>query len=255
MEYDPSMFQHGVKPSSQFDNPTDPLNYALARLNEERDVTLRLTPHIDTLNDVILRLIKDRSQSISSAVVELGTGTGATTASILQRSPDTQLVCVDFNTSRLERAAVRLASHLGQITFEVSDAVNYLRTIKDDSVACIVTASMLHNLPLQYRRIILSEVHRVLSPGGMFVDADKHGYRDPHIDEELFRQQIALIAQNFMDKPEYSRDWVAHFTEDYDKDEKREDYLGYLEDMGFEAQSVFGFGLDIVVSAQKIKTK
>lgn len=255
MEFDPSKFQHGVKPSSQFDSLTNPLNYALARLSEERDVTLRLTPHIDTLNDVVSRLIKDRSQRIFSPIVELGTGTGATTASILQRSPDTQLVCVDFNNSRLERAAVRLAPHLGQITFEASDAVNYLKTLKDGSVECVVTASMLHNLPLQYRRIILSEVHRVLNPGGIFVDADKHGYRDPNIDEELFRQQIALIAQNFMDEPEYGRNWIAHFTEDYDKDEKREDYLGYLEDMGFEAERVFGFGLDIVVSAQKIKTK
>ncbi|NDC83849.1 class I SAM-dependent methyltransferase, partial [bacterium] len=76
-----------------------------------------------------------------------------------------QFILLDYATNMLEQATERLSKYSDQITFIQGDARSV--PLPDASVDIIVSIRTLHHLP-DYERFI-SELHRLLRPGGIVV--------------------------------------------------------------------------------------
>ncbi len=226
--------------------------YISDRLALETEISLKLTPHLDSLQSQVAEAVcAVISNSEVPKVIEIGVGTGATTIGILERDATTSVVAVDLNRQRLERAQFRLEKYAERVSFIESDAFDYLSSLPDNSADCIYTAFTLHNLPLDSRMEIINRLYTVLKPSGVYIDADKHGTRDEGLNRKLLNEQISTIEQNIEDK-ELSQQWVEHYKKDAGIDQTREDYCEYLEKLGFKVEVLSEQGLEVVITATKI---
>lgn len=104
---------------------------------------------------------------LEGKTLELGPGSGFTTASLLALSPD--LTCIEID-SGYATGLVRSAAGKGVRVLSGDAAALPLANASFDSIVCF---AMLHHVPstvLQDR--VLGEVMRALRPGGSFIGAD-----------------------------------------------------------------------------------
>lgn len=105
-------------------------------------------------------------------VLELGCGTGSMWANHLDLVRDASLTLTDFSAGMLETAKTTLSGH-ENITFRVVDIQNI--PYPDSAFDVVIANMMLYHVPDLHRG--LSEVRRVLRPGGKFYCATygEHG--------------------------------------------------------------------------------
>ena len=107
-------------------------------------------------------------QILKGDVLEVGTGAGANAAALLERYPDIRLTATDLDPRMLESARKRLTRFSDRVRIQPGDAVS-LR-FDDASFDAVVSMIMLHHVGDW--RAAVSEVARVLRPGGRFVGYD-----------------------------------------------------------------------------------
>lgn len=107
-------------------------------------------------------------------VLDLGCGTGVGTLAVAKALPaGTRVVGVDLTPTMIDRARAYLAqSELSadRVQFEAGDA-GAMR-FSDGAFHAVMANSFLYLVPEPAR--VLSEIHRVLSPGGRFVTMEPH---------------------------------------------------------------------------------
>lgn len=101
-------------------------------------------------------------------VLEIGCGSGAMAARLLAEFPDLRMTATDFDPAMVEVAAARLAPFGDRATVERADATAL--AYGDDHFDGVVSFIMLHHV-IDWEPA-LSEVTRVLRPGGCFVGYD-----------------------------------------------------------------------------------
>jgi ubiquinone/menaquinone biosynthesis C-methylase UbiE len=112
-----------------------------------------------------------------SAVVEVGAGTGSLTRLLRAALPeDVTLTAVDPDERALAIAR-RRAPGPEAIAWRAARAEAL--PLPDASQDALVTALVLHHLPLASKRAALVEAHRVLRPGGLLLVADFGPPQDP----------------------------------------------------------------------------
>jgi len=104
-------------------------------------------------------------------VLDVGTGPGylALVASKLV-SPDGVAVGIDASPEMIERARMRAARHGSQADYAVSTAESL--PFEDDSFDVVVSRLVFHHLPGDVKMRALSEMARVLRPGGRVLIVD-----------------------------------------------------------------------------------
>ncbi|MEX0982662.1 MAG: class I SAM-dependent methyltransferase [Bacteroidales bacterium] len=152
------------------------MNEALRRLNEE--YTMLHYPYYVNEDDGFYTAqknltdycIKQLPAVEGRSVLEIGCGNGVQSIYILQKFAPSYVKGVDLNDANIEIAngeAERLG--LKEIEFEVGDAQN-LSEIPDGSFDFVVNIESAFHYP--DKPAFLSEVRRVLKPGGYFLIAD-----------------------------------------------------------------------------------
>jgi SAM-dependent methyltransferase len=119
-----------------------------------------------TVRTAILPWVLD-GVDLGSNVLEIGPGYGAATDHL--RAHVGHLICVEIDRALAARLAERMAAH--DVTVLCEDATRM--SLADASCDGAVSLTMLHHVPsvaLQDR--LLSEVARVLRPGGVFAGFD-----------------------------------------------------------------------------------
>lgn len=99
-------------------------------------------------------------------VMEIGFGGGAALKRLLQLTPKGQVVGVDFSDTMVEQARQRFHTDMRQdrLALHLADAANL--PLADASIDKAMTANTLYFWPEPLQ--VLSEVRRVLKPGGRF---------------------------------------------------------------------------------------
>jgi tRNA threonylcarbamoyl adenosine modification protein (Sua5/YciO/YrdC/YwlC family) len=156
------------------------------------------------------------SGSGARRILELGTGTGETSARLLARHPQATLVGVDESAGMLAAArdllpAARVELHVGRIQDRLPDG-------QFDLVA---SALCVHHLDGAEKADLFRRVHAALAPGGRFVLADLVLPTDPAVRR-------------------------TPFTPGYDMPSPIADQLDWLGQAGFDASVVWEVG-DLVV--------
>lgn len=114
---------------------------------------------------LFLAQLKERDQ-----VLDVGCGTGTLLIAAVSAIPTLIAHGIDPSLEMIERAKMKAVREGHQIDFEVGAIEEINR--KNSSVDVVLSSLMLHHLPPEVRKRGLSEVFRVLRPGGRFVVVD-----------------------------------------------------------------------------------
>lgn len=195
----------------------------------------------------------------SIQVLELGGGTGITTLAILAASEDINVLSVDNEPNMQKQAEKHLRQWVEQrrLSFSGDDALTALQKLDDDSFDLMASAYTLHNFEHAYRRQVIAEIHRVLKPGGRFINADRYGLDDVSEHTRLIQEEVAgyfdvLVQQQRLDLLEH---WIIHlFNDESENHVMRESIaLKQLNEAGFDAvQLSHRMAVNALVSADKV---
>jgi tRNA (cmo5U34)-methyltransferase len=169
-------------------------------------------------------------------VVDLGAGTGALSAALLERDEVCTVELVDVDPEMLDQARIRLAGAGDRARFA-------LRSFDDPFPECdAVTASLaLHHLPtLDAKGALFRRAAEALRPGGVVVNADVTMPADPEGREAGFRAWAdRMVASGIEER----RAW-EHFAEWATEDTyfSMEEELRLLRDVGLDARCVWREG-------------
>ena len=131
-------------------------------------------------------------------IIDLGSGTGALAAAILQAHPSARVKLVDVDPAMLEAARERVApfgdrAELVHASFEAP------------LPACdaVVASLALHHVPeLDRKRALYARIHEALRPGGVLVIADATVHEQGSERDVIFQTWSAWMAEHGIARPE-----------------------------------------------------
>jgi tRNA (cmo5U34)-methyltransferase len=131
-------------------------------------------------------------------VVDLGAGTGALGAAILDRVPGARVQFLDIDPAMLEVAGTRVAGH--------GDRAELRRGSFDDALpACdaVVASLSLHHVPeLARKRALYARIHEALRPGGVLLVADITVHETGPAHDRIYHEWAKAMAQHGIARPE-----------------------------------------------------
>jgi tRNA (cmo5U34)-methyltransferase len=170
--------------------------------------------------DELQRELIEASGSGARRILELGTGTGATAALLLERHPEAVLVGIDASAGMLGAARQRLPE--ARIELLVGQIQDELPGGPFDLVA---SALCVHHLDAAKKAQLFKRIRQVLRPGGRFALAD-------------------LVV------PDDPGDSKTPFTPGFDKPSSVDEQLRWLTDAGFDASVTWEEGdLAVIVAS------
>jgi SAM-dependent methyltransferase len=104
-------------------------------------------------------------------VLDLAGGTGSISLRLLRRRPDAQVTLVDLDPVLLHIARATLPDPVRVVTTDLRDP-SWHRKLPDAGFDAVLTATALHWLPADRLAAVYAEVHELLAPGGILVNAD-----------------------------------------------------------------------------------
>jgi SAM-dependent methyltransferase len=166
-------------------------------------------------------------------VVDLGAGTGALGAAVLDALPDVRVELVDIDPNMLEVAAARCAQHAGRF------AVRRAR-FEDELPRChaIVASLALHHVAADAdKRDLYRSIRAALEPGGLVVVADALVYEDGPERVRMIDGLFAHMALHGISAAEAQAHLVQWAEEDTYKTLPGE--LALIGEAGFPRPDVF----------------
>jgi len=125
-----------------------------------------LTPAGQLVNAVQMEILKKLARELTNLkILEIAAGTGRFTKVLLEQS--NSVTALDISSTMLEQLKQRLKKHpsYGRLQIIIGDARNMALGLRPvDVVVCFNALSHIH----EHRRV-LTEVYRVLKPGGLFL--------------------------------------------------------------------------------------
>ena len=172
-------------------------------------------------------------------VLEIGCGSGRATTKFLSSRPDIKLIAIDNEPEMLAQAEQSLRNEIKQNKLELvqSDALAYLKSVGDGCFDIVASVMALHNFERSYRSRVLREIHRVLKPGGLFINGDKYPPDDP---TEFYRI-LPLHLAPFFDvlgpagRADLLKEVVLHELADLAPDRvmKEKEFIREVSEIGF----------------------
>jgi tRNA (cmo5U34)-methyltransferase len=189
---------------------------------------------------------------------EIGCGTGICTLGLLAARDNLNLTAVDSAPQMLNQARVNLTNEIktGRLLLLEKDALSALQSLPDASIDFVASNYAIHNFDEDYRLRTLSEVFRILRPGGILINGDRYANDDldAHLadTQNIVRGWFRLFRQ--IDRLDLLEDWIVHLI----SDESPKIIMYYtpsleqLRQIGFADISVdFREGVDTLVRATK----
>lgn len=165
-------------------------------------------------------------------MLDVGTGTGRFLAQAAAALPGSEIVGVDLSPWYVEHAREQLGSvAVGAPRVQVANAEAL--PFADESFDVVTSIFLLHELPRRVRRVVLTEMRRVLKSGGLIVLEDAAQPSDA--------PELRPVLEQF------SKDMHEPFFADY----QRDDLTALLEDAGFSGVRIGSHFVAKVASARK----
>jgi len=102
-------------------------------------------------------------------ILEIGCGTGSATRLVAQSFPKARVTALDLSAPYLKVAQDNLRS-FPNVDFSQGDGTAL--EFKDQMFDCVFSVFLMHELPAEERKKVVTEAWRVLKPGGLLVLAD-----------------------------------------------------------------------------------
>jgi ubiquinone/menaquinone biosynthesis C-methylase UbiE len=151
-------------------------------------------------------------------ILELGCGTGVTTLHLLNSGRNATLTALDNEPAMLNQARTSLVEALkeGRLHLVENDAWSYLRETPAQSFDIVASAYTLHNFLNGYRDSVLEEIHRVLKPGGLFINGDRYALDDTVAHLHSLQEEVRHYFSTFrsIDRLDLLEQWILHLFSD-----------------------------------------
>jgi tRNA (cmo5U34)-methyltransferase len=189
-------------------------------IGQEYQSLLLICPFAAQMSRLVSETLATYSQSYQETlnVVELGGGTGITTALILSATDKVKVLSVDNEPTMQSQAKNNLNawSEQERLTFSGQDALTALQALPDASVDCVASAYTLHNFLDSYRAQVIVEIFRVLKKGGLFVNGDRYGLDDISAHTLTIQKELAGYFKVFVAQQRFDllEQWTIHLFSD-----------------------------------------
>jgi len=125
-------------------------------------------------------------------ILDLGVGTGAEIAVILQRAPRARFTCVDLSAGMLEKLSERFAPQREQLTLVHGSYLDVpLPTATFDLAVAVMT---MHHFDHETKRNLYARIRAALKPGGAYVEGDYYA-SSPEEEVQLLERRAELLRQ------------------------------------------------------------
>ncbi len=138
----------------------------------------RLIPVYDEYYGAVVDVLRLVGNGGVRRVLDLGAGPGLLSAEVIAAFPDVSVDLLDASEPMLAEARQRLGAAVGAV--HVADMAGALPAGPYDAV---VSALAIHHLEHADQRALMSRVHDVLRPGGVFVNAEQVSAPTPGLTE------------------------------------------------------------------------
>lgn len=154
-------------------------------------------------------------RSDAATVLDVGCNTGALLAELRKLAPELKLAGIDINYSAVE-AAKRLLPDA-----EITQGFGYELPFEDDRFDYVTCIEVIEHVPAQHRPRLVSEIQRVLRPGGRFVVRCPHAGIFQWLDAQNLRFRFPRIYKSLVGAGNRDRHyqqaeeeliWHHHFT-------------------------------------------
>jgi len=200
---------------------------------DDYDRTIRtFIPNYERMVGTVVRWL-DGHVPANGLVVDLGAGTGALGAAVLEALPEVRVELVDIDPNMLEVAATRCAAHAGR--FRVRHA-----RFQDELPRChaVVASLALHHVAEHAeKRELYRAIHDALEPGGLVVVADALVYPDGPERARMIDDLFAHMAEHGISTSEAAEHLGQWAEEDFYV--PLPDELGLIADGGFQRPDIF----------------
>lgn len=134
------------------------------------------------------RLVDALSPMAGEAILEFGCGTASNIVTLKQRVPSLSVAGIDVDPEILEIARNKLAD--ADVEAELIQYDGGSLPQSDASLDGVCTLLVFHHLTVPQKKLALSEIRRVLKPGGRLVLADWGRQRNPLLRAGFFLVQL-----------------------------------------------------------------
>jgi ubiquinone/menaquinone biosynthesis C-methylase UbiE len=191
--------------------------------------------------DFILTLIPHESDE-RFVCVELGCGTAALTAAVLERFPAARCIAIDNEPAMLDIARKKLAATAEQADVRMAEAA----TVEMPKCDLVLSSFMLHHVPPAQLGALFRRVNNALNPGGCFVVLDtmqagpRWGDQIGAVSGRLYREHVqAAIASGEVTQEEIDARWefkrrMKEEGKDVEYSHSTEDIMAAMTAAGFE---------------------
>ena len=212
------------------------------KISADYELVMRGIPHLSEIDEQIINAIRAYTPAVPAPrlnVLEIGCGSGRATTKFLSSRTDIKLIAIDNEPEMLAQAEQSLRDEIKQHKLELvqRDALAYLKSVGDGHFDIVASVMALHNFERSYRSRVLREIHRILKPGGLFVNGDKY----PPDDTAEFYRLLPLHLAPFFDtlgpagRADLLKEAVLHELADLAPDRvmKENEFLREVSEIGY----------------------
>ena len=165
--------------------------------------------------------------SPAPAILDMGAGTGLLSALLLERYPAADITLLDLSEKMLAVAQARFSGKRN-VRFRTGD---YAQADLGGPYDLVCSALSIHHLEPGDKRRLFERVYRVLSPGGIFVNADQSEGETPYFEQRYLAYWNEFLANGPLSADEHAEILKRRTT--LDKNEKLSVQLVWLRGAGF----------------------
>ena len=150
----------------------------------------------------------------SSALLDVGCNVGELLKDCRIRYPKMHLAGIDINRSSIEKARTKLPGA------DIQQGHGFQLPFPDNQFECVTCIEVIEHVPQEYRPLLMSEMRRVLAPGGRLVLRCPHAGLFSWLDAQNFRFRFPRLYKKLVrdgNRDKYYKDaeeelvWHHHF--------------------------------------------
>lgn len=203
----------------------------------------RLIPHYDEMLETGVEVLRALVPG-DAHVLDLGGGTGALSAAVLDGLPGARVTLLDIDPEMLAEARRRLARFGDRVSYEEGSFMDPL-----PAVDAVVASLALHHVhELEIKTVLYRSIREALSPGGVLLNLDAAVSAGARLNRLMFDRWAAGMGDHGITKAEAHGHFEAWADEDryFPLDAE----LGALREAGFaEVECVWRRELSAVTCA------
>ena len=185
-------------------------------------------------------------------VIDLGVGSGVTSAYVLKNFPNARVIGVDLFPEMLDEARPRLKSFADRMTLVQSENTKFLASA-ETKVDAIVSAFCIHHQDDQGKKDLFAAIQKRLKPGGVFLMLDWTIFNAPHLRKIARANTMRHLEANVSDAT-YREKWAHHWNY-INIPSSADDMVKWMRDLSLQAEIVFRDSELALVSAMPIQTE